>query len=103
MFVLTSVTEGVSVIKSISFVEDKNGNWKRTVGGQEFKGYGQIKKEFWNQKDKSKSSSRRPSSEYGFSQFLTNKIQEMLKASLEYNMAMEEANQLLKKNGLPPL
>ena len=81
MFVLTSVTESKSTIKSISFIQDKNGNWKRTVGGQEFKGYGQIKKEFWSQNDKS--SKRKKESEKSFWQSMHNKMQEMLNESFE--------------------
>ena len=99
MIVLTSVTGQESAIKFISFNKNKNGNWARATDGKEFKGYGQISKDFWwGGKNKSTRSSK------GFNpfskQFLQNKADEMLMENMLRAKAMDEFETLL--NNPPP-
>ena len=99
MTVLTSVTGGNSTIQSIAFTKNKNGNWVRATDGKEFKGYGQISKDFWwGGKNKSTHSSKGGSP---FSkQFLQNKADEMFMENMLRAKAMDEFETLI--NNPPP-
>jgi hypothetical protein len=99
MTVLTSVTGGNSTIQSIAFTKNKNGNWVRATDGKEFKGYGQISKDFWwGGKNKSTRSSKGGSP---FSkQFLQNKADEMFMENMLRAKAMDEFETLI--NNPPP-